>query len=181
MQRVSRALTVSSILVALVGLTFCAIAASPTGSLPPSNAISGWQVVADTTRSGAMGQKVSYDVYNGAVPAMQEQGIRFFAQRMYRHSGTGKTLTLDIYQMTSAARAQALFADKQKALKNAKPLSVQRNIRDRALVATMGGMTFGVVQRGIFVGEVSMMRATTAQERSTARAFLVFMSKRFGG
>lgn len=180
MQRMSRILTVSSIFVALVGLSFCAIAASPTGSLPPSNAIAGWQVVADTTTSGAMGQKASYDVYNGAVPAMQEQGVRFFAQRMYRHSTTGKTLTVDVYQMTSAATANALFADKQKGFKNAQPLSVQRNIRDRAMIATMGGMTFGVVQRGIFVGEVSMMRATTAQDRSTARAFLVFMSRKFG-
>lgn len=180
MQRMSRVLTVSSIFVALVGLSFCAIAASPTGSLPPSNAIAGWQVVADTTTSGAMGQKASYDVYNGAVDAMREQGIRFFAQRMYRHSGTGKTLTVDIYQMTCASCAQALFTDKQKGFKNARPLSVQSNIRDRALIATMGGMTFGVVQRGIFVGEVSMMRATTAQDRSIARSFLVFMSGKFG-
>ena len=176
----SRILTALSIIAALAGLSWVAIAASPTGSLPPTNGIAGWQVVADTTKSGAVGGKASYDAYNGAVPDMQQQGMRFFAQRMYRHSGTGKTLILDVYQMTSPATAQALFNDKLAAFKTAQPLQNVSNVRDRAAVATMGGMTFGVVQRGIFVGEVSIMRATTAQDRTTARSFLVYLSNKFG-
>lgn len=178
MQSMARTLTVLSVAAALIGISWYAIAASCTGSLPPSNAIPGWQTMSGSTKSGSMGSRASYDAYDGAVEAMQAEGIAYFAQRMYKHSSTKKYLTVDVYQLTSTSKAQALYNKKKTGYKKANPLNTYTRIKDKAFVGTMGKFTFGVCQRGKYVSEVSMSKASTAQDRATVKSFLTYISKK---
>lgn len=180
MSRISSALTVLSVAAALTGLAYYAVAASCVASLPPSNAIPGWVAVTNATTSGEMGSQQSYNAYDGAVEAMQAEGIKSFAQRIYRHSATGKYLTLDIYYLSELSKAKALYDRKRNGYRQAKPLTDYTSIPQRACVGTLGTTSFGVLQRGAFVCEVTIARSSTAADRITAKAFLTFVSGKLG-
>lgn len=179
MQLTSRVLTILSVLATLTGFTLYAFAASPTGCLPNNGAISGWKVFSET-RSGAMGEKASYDTYDGPVDVMKQEGIRYFAQRMFRSTTGKRYVTVDAFQLRNAGLAKALYAKKRASYKTAKPLTDQPSIRDRAFIGTVGKTTVGVVQRGIFVAEVTMSNATTDADRAKVKAFLTYISRKLG-
>lgn len=171
-------LTALSLAFTLTGLTWYAVAASCTSALPPDNAISGWRILQGTTKSGVMGEQASFDAYDGAVETLQEQGVTRFARRMYKRTGTSQHLTLDIYELKTAARAQALYSEKLNGYKKAKPLSTYSSIKDRAFVGTLGTITVGACQRGRFLCEVTISQAPASRDRSAARQFLVYVSKK---
>jgi hypothetical protein len=184
MGRASHILTLLSISLALTGIALYAIAASPTSSLPPDGAVNDWAVLANSDKSGEMGSKASYDAYNGAVEALQSQGIRYFAQRTYRRpagqAGQYHYVTLDVYQLRSVARARKLYENKRAGYKAAKPLVDSKTIRDRAFVATISKFSVGVCQRGIFVCEVSLSQGRGAADRAEAERFLDWVSGKLG-
>jgi len=184
MGRASHILTLVSIVLALAGIALYAIAASPSSCLPPSKAVGGWAVLANADKSGEMGSKASYDAYDGAVEALQEKGIRYFAQRTYKRAaaeaGKFDYVTMDIYQLSSAARAKSLFDAKRTSFKSAKPLVDRKAIRDRAFLATVDKFSVGVCQRGIFLCEVSISRGKGAADRTEAERFLVWVSRKLG-
>jgi len=162
----------------LMGLALPSAAVNCRDLLPGNGDIAGWKVMAHSTTAGKMGQKASYDAYDGAVEAMQGKGITEFAQRMYKHAATGKYVTVDVYKMSSALAARKLHDAKLAGYKKAKPLYRYTSIKDRALIGTMGFFSFGVCYRGTFLFEVSMSKASRATDRGIVKSFLTFMSKK---
>ena len=178
MDKTARILTVLSVVAALTGVAWYAIAASCTGSLPATNAIKGWEIWADTSKAGKLGEKPSYDAFNGAVDSMKAEGIRYFAEQMYKQTGTKKHLTVDVFQLSSTTRAKALYASKKNGYKTAKPISHYTSIKDQALVGTIKTFTFGCCQRGKYVCLVTMTGASSAQDRATVKTILTYISKK---
>jgi hypothetical protein len=174
--RLPGVLTVCSVAAAVVGLAMYALAASPTGSLPPTGAIPGWAVMDGSTRSGAMGDRVSYDVYDGAVDSMKSQGIRFFAQRMYK-SASKHYITVDAFQFRTNDQAKAAYAQKRDSFSKATP-RLDYNLTNQAFVATMNNTTVGCVRAGIFLAEVTFAGGTTDADRATVKAFLSYISRK---
>ncbi len=172
----SRTLTVLSIAATLAGLTWYAIAAGCTESLPGDKTIPGWTVLDGSTSSGKLGDKAGYDAYDGAVGPMRKQRIQYFAQRMYRNAKTKQYVTVDIYQLSGARSARALYDSKLRDSRKAKPLYRYTSIKDRAFVCTMGGCSFGVCQRGKYVCSVVLSKASSGQSRTSVRSFLKYVS-----
>jgi hypothetical protein len=176
MSRVPNILTLCSVAAAVAGLAIYALAASPTGCLPPTGALSGWAVMDDSTRSGAMGEKASFDVYDGAVDSMKAQGIRFFAQRMYK-SAPKRFITVDAFQFRTNDQAKAAYAQKRGSFANAKPRT-DYQMTNQAFVATINNTTVGCVRAGIFMAEVTFAGGCTDADRATVKAFLSYISRK---
>lgn len=174
MWRAPSILTLCSVGAAVAGLTIYALAASPTGCLPPAGALSGWTVVDGSTRSGAMGDKVSFEVYDGAVDDMKAQGMRFFAQRMYK-SAPKRFITVDAYQFRTNDQAKAAYGQKRDSFSSAKPRT-DYPMTNQAFVATINNTTVGCVRAGIFMAEVTFAGGCTDADRATVKAFLSYIS-----
>lgn len=176
MMRVPNVLTLCSVGAAIAGVAIYALAASPTGCLPPTGAVSGWTVMDGSTRSGAMGEKTSFDVYDGAVDSMKAQGIRFFAQRMYK-SASKRYITVDAFQFRTNDQAKAAYKEKRDSFRNAKP-RIDYVMTNQAFVATMNNTTVGCVRAGIFMAEVTFAGGHTDADRATVKAFLSYISRK---
>jgi hypothetical protein len=151
---------------AALGLAWEASAASCTGGLPPANPLPGWQAVDKSSRAGKMGSQASFQVYDGAVESMQGQGIAYFAQCMYRQASTRRYLSVDIYQLGSAAQASTYFQQRRAACKRAKPLRVTVTRTQSAGIATLGTNTLGFGARGKYVWEVTLSKGPAEQDRA---------------
>lgn len=167
-----------AVALALLGAGADSHAASCSGALPQSNAISGWSVLENSTRSGAMGSQASFSAYDGAVEAMQARGTVAFAQRVLRHGATRRLIQVDVYQMGTTAQASSLFQARKAAYKRAKPLRVTVARGYSVGVGTLGSITVGFGARGKFVWEISMSRATTEQDRKTVGALCTIIAAR---
>ena len=176
MSLASRILTYAAIALALFALAREAKAVTCLGALPPASIAPGWAVMADSTRSGRMGSKISYDTYDGAVEELQGKGIVAFAQRMYRNASTGQYVTVDVYELASKAAAGSLYAEKLADSRNAKSLSTYTSIKDKAFVGTLGSISLGCCTRGKYLCEVTMTKAPGSQHRTTVRKFVSVIS-----
>jgi hypothetical protein len=176
MSRVSNILTLCSVVAAVAGLAIYALAASPTGCLPPGGAIAGWSVMDGSTRAGAMGEKVSFEVYDGAVDSMKAQGIRFFAQRMYK-AAPKRFITVDAFQFRTNDQARAAYTQKRNSFGNARPRT-DCQITNQAFVATINNTTVGCVRAGIFMAEVTFASGCSDADRATVKAFLSYISRK---
>ena len=180
MQRGSHVLTAVSVIVALTGLGLAALAGMCTDSLPGSKAIPGWLAMDGSTKSGSMGSKASFDAYDGAVEHMRDdQGVRYFAQRIYKRPGSTSLLTLDVFQLAGVTPAQKMYAKAKADYRKAKSLSSLRGVKDQALVCVMSGTTIGCCQRGKYFCQV-LITGTSAQDLTAARDFLTYASKKLG-
>ncbi|NSW58506.1 MAG: hypothetical protein HPY44_21050 [Armatimonadetes bacterium] len=176
MSLASRILTYAAVALALFALAREAKAVTCLGALPAASIAPGWSIMADSTRSGRMGSKTSYDAYDGAVEELQSKGIVAFAQRMYRNASTGQYVTVDVYELASKAAASNLYAAKLSESRKAKPLIVCTTIKDKAFVGTLGSISLGCCTRGKYLCEVTMTKAQSSQHRTTVRKFVSVIS-----
>jgi hypothetical protein len=114
-----------------------------------------------------MGSPTSFQAYDGAVEAMQDRGIAYFAQRMFREASTRRYITVDIYQLGSGSQASALFQQKRAGYKRAKPLRVTVSRTQSLGIATLGTNTVGFGVRGKYLWEVALSKAPAEQDRAT--------------
>ena len=181
MRRTAATLTTLTAVLALGAAATMAGAASCSGSLPGSNAVPGWQTMAGGTLSGSMGSKASFDAYDGAVETMRDaQGIRFFAQRVFKRAKPKGYLTVDVYQFASVAQAQAFYARSKADYRLAKLLTSFSGVKDQAFAGALGGAAAGFCRRGKYLCQVSISGGATAQDIQTAKAFVAYVSRKLG-
>lgn len=180
MNSAARVLTLLSIGAAALGVALWAVAGTCIAALPPSNVVAGWVALPGADKSGAMGERPSYDAYDGNVDVMKgAQGIRYFAQRTYRNANpTRRYLTVDVFQLSSVARAQALYSKYKKDDARAKPLTSLGKVKDQAFVASLSGVTVGYCQRGKYLCQVTLSKGMTDADRTLVKAYVSYLSRK---
>ncbi len=140
--------------------------------LPPSNAISGWQVYTAADR-GAYTEKALYDLYDGEVPYLKKFGIKAAHQRLYKCGG--KRVMVDLMRLDTWQHAKALYGDRTKGLSSVPGYRNLSGIPNAAcIVATGGTATVYFWQRNYFCS-VSIT-GTTQSDQSTAIKFAKYIA-----
>ena len=145
------------------------------GFLPNGGQMRSWQIIAGTDRGGTT-DEVLYTIYDGAVPAMRQKGLQAAHQRIYKKGN--KRVSVDIFKMGNWQQAKAYFVpQRQTQQAGAQHFTLYNTIKQQAFVAQAAGSITGMFWQRNYVCVVGM-QGSGAVDRTTAKAFLVFVSNR---
>ena len=132
-----------------------------------------WKIIPETDRGGVTDEQL-YPVYDGAVPALREQGLHSAHQRIYEKGD--KRLTVDMYRFGNWQQAKTYYLPHRQAQSECGgTYNLYNNIKQQAFVCEAAGSIMGMFWQRNYVGTVGMQGSGSA-DRTTVKSFLTFIS-----
>ena len=130
-----------------------ALAASLSSYLPSSGAISGWKIVADSSRGGS-DDNTLYQIYDGAVDSMRQAGLAEAYQRQYA-KGSDR-LTVDVFRLKTWQQAKAYYVAQREGNKSASSFKIYPDLKQQAFIAENSGAIVGMGWARTYVVQIGM-------------------------
>jgi hypothetical protein len=164
-------------LVVVVLVAGIALAATLSSYLPSSGAVSGWRIVAGSSRGGSDNATL-YQIYDGAVDGMRQAGLTEAYQRQYTKGGS--TLTMDVFRFKSWTQSKAYYVAQRQANQSASSFKIYPDLTQQAFIAENSGAIVGMGWAKTCVVQIGLSGSGNAQ-RYEVYKFLKYTLRRIQG